>query len=73
MRRLKMDRNTFLKAENWKIVHTEQLPAVEAKYFPFDNLPITPTAKNYLIKRFQNGIYEHQKLAIQEYLNSKHI
>lgn len=65
--------NEFFKTENWKVVHTEQLPAVEAKYFSYDDVPIATTAKNYLVKKFPKGIYEHQKLAIKEYLNSKHV
>ena len=68
-----MNITDHLREKRWEIVHTEQLPSVEAKMFPTENLPFSALTKDYLAKKFPSGIYQHQKVAVLSFLNSKHV
>jgi DEAD/DEAH box helicase domain-containing protein len=63
----------LLTQAKWDIVHTEHLPAKPARFVAFDDLPLDAAAQAFLNKNFPAGIYEHQKLAMQQALQSQNV
>jgi len=68
-----MNLSELLTHAKWEIVHTEHLPAQPARFVSFDDLPLGAAAQAFLNKKFPAGIYAHQKLAIQQALQSKNV
>ncbi|MEJ5228539.1 MAG: DEAD/DEAH box helicase, partial [Pseudothermotoga sp.] len=62
----------FLEKLGWKVVETLEIPPKEAEYLSADKLSVTTTTKR-LLKRFPEGLYVHQVLALEEYLDGKNV
>ena len=54
----------FMKANNWHVADRLMLPSRKGRYFPFDDLQLSPESANFLKSSFSSGIYGHQKEAI---------
>jgi DEAD/DEAH box helicase domain-containing protein len=68
-----MNLTEFLKKEKWEIVHSEQIPSREGQHFSFDDLSLSSASTTFLNKNYPQGMYKHQKLAIQKALNLKNV
>jgi DEAD/DEAH box helicase domain-containing protein len=68
-----MNIRDHLTNERWEVVHTEHLPPINAGVFPTDSLPFSETTRRYLSSKFPSGIYQHQRLAVLSFLNSRHV
>jgi DEAD/DEAH box helicase domain-containing protein len=63
----------FLREENWQIAGQIPISEQQCKLFSYGDLGISLSAKRYLDNKFGNGIYQHQKEAIQGYLDNKDV
>jgi len=62
----------LLLSNNWEIVHKISIPEKTAEYHGYDDLNLSDHSKRYL-SRFGNGIYLHQKLALEKSLHGSNV
>ena len=63
---------TYLKEKNWEITYSKKLPAKKGEYFSINNMPLSEGSKKYL-RQFTDGIYKHQKSAIENFCSGKNV
>jgi DEAD/DEAH box helicase domain-containing protein len=68
-----MNLKDYFKSNGWTMQHTIHIPARRKELFRIDDLAISQESKKFLMSSFPNGIYQHQKAAIQYSLSGKNI
>ncbi len=63
----------FLEQNQWQIADVLHTPARQGQLLPVEDLPLAPTTLNFLQTAYPNGIYSHQKSAIQLALADKNV
>jgi len=63
----------FFESENWNVVEQLHIPGREGVSVDVRDLPISEKAKSTLIKLFPNGIYRHQKEALDSVTASSNV
>lgn len=63
----------FLVSKDWEIVASYDLPPRERVLCPSGKLPLSAPSKKLLKASYKDGIYGHQKEAIEQYLAGKNI
>ncbi len=63
---------SVLDASGWRVVHARVLPGRAAGFLPVGDLPLSPPAKRALAA-FPEGVYHHQKRALQEFLDGRDV
>ncbi len=65
-------KNYFME-NNWKVVYETYISEKPAKYYGYSDLDLTTETKNMLQTLAPNGLYNHQKVAIKEFLDNKNV
>lgn len=68
-----MEITSFLTSSGWNIVNTLQIPPRRGEVFRIDDLPISVASRDFLANSVPQGIYRHQKEAIQHSLAGNNI
>lgn len=68
-----MNIENFLESKGWKITAALEIPERKKQLFPFNDLEICDRSKRYLSNSFPDGIYLHQRKAIEEFVKGKNI
>jgi DEAD/DEAH box helicase domain-containing protein len=63
----------FFNSNEWNIVDNFTTDYIKPKYYDVDTLNISEDIKHYLKNKFKNGIYKHQKKAIELFKQNKNI
>jgi len=63
----------FFQSKDWQIVDQIKVPGREGKSIPITELSLSEKTKQTLSKIFPNGIYHHQKTAIDSVTDGNHI
>lgn len=66
------DIEKYLKDSEWKIAHRLAIPEKNGKYYSYNDLELTEQSQEYLAN-FRNGIYLHQKMALEKILNGANV
>lgn len=67
-----MDLKSYLISNNWDIVHETIIPEKVPEYFDYNDLNLSKQSL-MVLSEFENGIYKHQKLALEKTLNRKNV
>ena len=65
--------NSFLVSNNWDIVSSQTIEERQGQLFPMTDVNLSDANKNLLLRKYPEGLYLHQKLAIQEYQTAKNV
>jgi DEAD/DEAH box helicase domain-containing protein len=65
--------NSFLVSNNWDIVSSQTIEERQGQLFPMTDVNLSDANKNLLLRKYPEGLYLHQKLAIQEYQTGKNV
>lgn len=57
----------------WKEVYHRELPAREGKRFALDGLELHGPTRDFLVRRYPEGIYGHQREGIARFLEGRHV
>jgi len=68
-----MNMEDYFMSNGWNISHTTKLPPRHKRLFGIDDLSISEESRRFLQNVFPDGIYQHQKIAIQHFLSGKNI
>lgn len=68
-----MDTKDYYTSKGWDVVHTISIPPRRPKFFQIDDLTLSQPTNEYLRNAFPDGIYRHQKEAIQTALVGKNV
>jgi len=61
---------SVLQRLGWSLEHVELLPGREPEFYPVADLPLRPETHR-LLDRYPQGVYRHQRLALESYLEGK--
>ncbi|MCS7135161.1 MAG: DEAD/DEAH box helicase [Nitrososphaerota archaeon] len=62
-----------IEENGWQVVYKHYLPSRSREVFEIDDLRLSEFSKRYLKNSFPDGIYRHQKEALERFLNGKNI
>ena len=68
-----MNAQDYYVSNGWNIVHTIQMPPHQRELFDIGDLAISQESKRFLQNVFPDGVYQHQRIAIQHVLAGKNI
>lgn len=63
----------YFLSKNWNIVDIQRISPRESKLCKYDDINLSSQCKNFLGSEFPNGIYRHQKEAIEGFLAKENI
>lgn len=63
----------FLNQNDWSIVDEQTIPAKTGKFFKWNDLTLSQYSYNYLNKKYEKGIYKHQKACIEEFVKGNNV
>ena len=63
----------FLPTHNWETIYTRKIPSRKEELFPINDLSLSPQSKRYLSALYPDGIYGHQKEAIEKFKNQENL
>ena len=68
-----MDITEYCMNTGFEIVHTDEIEESPAKYFKIYGKDISMATNNFLFKYYRNGIYKHQKVTFEYFLDKKNV
>src|SRR5437016_5464998 len=68
-----MSPEPVLNIEGWQTIHTIELPARSKELFGLESLSLQASTRNYLNNALPEGLYRHQKEALQLFQPEKNI
>ncbi len=68
-----MENLDFFTQNGWEIHHRLEVSGREAQRFPFDDLDFAPTVLTFLRRAYPQGIFQHQKIALNAYLKGESV
>ena len=68
-----MDLDDYFQSKNWNIVDVQRNPAREARYYGYTDIGLSNQSRKFLEDSLPNGIYHHQKEAIEGFLIGENI
>ncbi|MCL0074329.1 DEAD/DEAH box helicase [Dehalococcoidia bacterium] len=63
----------YFQSENWNIVDIQTIPERKAKYYPNSGIGLSTQTVKFLERSAPQGVYSHQKEAIQDYLAGENV
>jgi len=63
----------YFQSKNWNIVDIQTIPAREARYYAYSDIGLLSQTVNFLARSAPQGVYGHQREAIQDFLAGENV
>jgi DEAD/DEAH box helicase domain-containing protein len=68
-----MDTREYCNKAGFEIVYTEEIKESPPAFFKMEAAAISETTNHFIISKYPNGIYKHQKKAFEYFLDNKNV